>query len=90
MLFNLIGTRARTPGLLVLGPIWAAIYYGVFPLRDPRFNLMTPGREVDTVESAPRRAGGTGGQFARTRARLRRTREYPQSRRLHHAPARIS
>ena len=31
----------------VLGPIWAAVYYGVFTLAISKFNLKTPGREVD-------------------------------------------
>jgi PTS system glucose-specific IIC component len=31
--------------LLVLGPIWAGVYYGVFSIAIRRFNLMTPGRE---------------------------------------------
>jgi PTS system glucose-specific IIC component len=33
--------------LLILGPIWAAIYYGVFTYAIHRFNLLTPGREVE-------------------------------------------
>src|SRR6187431_2663697 len=33
--------------LFVLGPIWAAVYYGVFTFAIRRFNLMTPGREVE-------------------------------------------
>jgi PTS system glucose-specific IIC component len=33
--------------LWVLGPIWAAIYYGVFTFAIRRFNLLTPGREVE-------------------------------------------
>ena len=32
--------------LFVIGPIWAAVYYGVFPFAIRQFNLMTPGREV--------------------------------------------
>jgi PTS system glucose-specific IIC component len=45
--------------LLVLGPIWAAVYYGVFTFAIRRFNLMTPGREVET--EATRTARTTGG-----------------------------
>jgi PTS system glucose-specific IIC component len=33
--------------LLVIGPIWAAIYYGVFSFAIRRFNLLTPGREPE-------------------------------------------
>src|SRR6476619_2816728 len=45
--------------LLVLGPIWAAIYYGIFSFAIRRFNLMTPGREVESeTAKAARSAGG--------------------------------
>lgn len=39
--------------LLVLGPIWAVVYYGVFRFVISKFNLKTPGREleVDTDEA---------------------------------------
>jgi PTS system glucose-specific IIC component len=33
--------------ILVIGPIWAAIYYGVFSFAIRRFNLLTPGREPE-------------------------------------------
>jgi PTS system glucose-specific IIC component len=49
--------------LLVLGPIWMAIYYGVFTFAIRRFNLLTPGREVeDETEKAGRAVSGD--QFA--------------------------
>ena len=41
--------------LLVLGPIWAAIYYGVFSFAIRRFNLLTPGREVEDEATATAR-----------------------------------
>lgn len=48
--------------LLVLGPIWAGVYYAVFAFAIRRFNLLTPGREVETEETkaaaAARSAGG--------------------------------
>jgi glucose PTS system EIICB or EIICBA component len=31
----------------VLGPIWAAVYYGVFTFAIKQFNLKTPGRELE-------------------------------------------
>src|SRR5678809_764109 len=34
--------------LLVLGPVWAALYYGIFSFAIRRFNLLTPGREVES------------------------------------------
>lgn len=34
--------------LLVIGPIWAGVYYGIFSFAITRFNLLTPGREVET------------------------------------------
>jgi len=33
--------------LFVLGPLWAAVYYGVFTFAIRKFNLATPGREVE-------------------------------------------
>src|SRR6478672_6959784 len=45
--------------LFVLGPIWALIYYGVFTFAIRKFNLLTPGREVeDETTKAARSAGG--------------------------------
>lgn len=41
----------RALWLLVLGPIWGGVYYGVFTFAIRRFNLLTPGRELET-ESA--------------------------------------
>jgi len=34
--------------LLVLGPVWGAVYYGVFSFAINRFNLITPGRESES------------------------------------------
>jgi len=45
--------------LLLLGPVWAAVYYGVFTFAIRRFNLLTPGREVET--EAARTAHTAGG-----------------------------
>ena len=45
--------------LLVLGPVYAGVYYGVFSFAIRRFNLMTPGREVET--EATKAARSTGG-----------------------------
>src|SRR6188768_2373467 len=49
--------------LLVLGPIWAAVYYGVFSFAIRRFNLLTPGREVEDEATKAARAV-SGDQFA--------------------------
>src|SRR3954453_17551412 len=49
--------------LLVLGPIWAAVYYGVFTFAIRRFNLLTPGREIET-ESVQEARAASGDQFA--------------------------
>ena len=32
--------------LLVIGPLWGALYYGIFSFAIRRFNLLTPGREA--------------------------------------------
>jgi PTS system glucose-specific IIC component len=49
--------------LLVLGPIWAAVYYGVFSYAIRRFNLLTPGREVES-EAAKVEHSASGDNFA--------------------------
>jgi len=49
--------------LLVLGPIWAAVYYGVFSFAIRRFNLLTPGREIES-ESVKAAREISGDQFA--------------------------
>src|SRR3954447_8395176 len=49
--------------LLVLGPIWAAVYYGVFSFAIRRFNLLTPGREIETEATKAARSL-SGDQFA--------------------------
>lgn len=36
--------------LLVIGPIWAALYYGVFRFVIAKFNLATPGRTLESEE----------------------------------------
>ncbi|HNW45134.1 MAG TPA: PTS glucose transporter subunit IIBC [Elusimicrobiales bacterium] len=37
---------------LVIGPLWAAMYFGVFNFAIRRWNLLTPGREPDVEEEA--------------------------------------
>jgi len=49
--------------LLALGPVWACVYYGVFSFSIRRFNLLTPGREVETEEQKTARSA-TGDNFA--------------------------
>ena len=48
--------------LLVIGPVWAAIYYGIFAFAIRRFNLLTPGRELEEAAKTARAASGD--QFA--------------------------
>ena len=48
--------------LLVIGPLWAAMYYGVFSFAIRRFNLLTPGREAE--EPAAASGAASGDQFA--------------------------
>jgi PTS system glucose-specific IIC component len=60
--FVLLFNRS-THGLwfLWLGPLWALMYYGMFHYLIRRFDLKTPGREVDvdtSVEATPAAAGG--------------------------------
>jgi PTS system glucose-specific IIC component len=44
--------------LLVIGPMWAAMYYGIFAFAIRRFNLLTPGRAVEETATAPRATSG--------------------------------
>ncbi|MEF2073331.1 PTS glucose transporter subunit IIBC [Consotaella aegiceratis] len=53
LIFNALGSNAHNWWMtLILGPIYAAIYYGVFTFAIRRFNLKTPGREDETVSVA--------------------------------------
>jgi PTS system glucose-specific IIC component len=49
--------------LFVLGPIWAGLYYCVFYFSIRKFNLLTPGREVEDETTRSAR-DVTGDQFA--------------------------
>ena len=49
--------------LLVIGPIWGALYYGIFTFATHRFNLITPGRE--TEEAGAVAISASGDEFAR-------------------------
>lgn len=52
LLFNVFGSNAHNWWMtLILGPIYAAIYYGVFRFAILKFDLKTPGREEDSVAS---------------------------------------
>lgn len=60
LMFNLIGGKAQGAlYVFILGPIYAAVYYGVFRFMIQKFNLKTPGRE-DDVEGAVAVAANTG------------------------------
>ncbi|MEL4178850.1 PTS glucose transporter subunit IIBC [Roseateles sp. PN1] len=69
LMFNLIGDKAQHAWyVFVLGPIYAAIYYGVFRFVIVKFNLKTPGREVEADGSTPSNAAEvvtSNGQFGR-------------------------
>jgi len=47
--------------LLILGPIYAVVYYVVFRAVIKAFNLKTPGREDDSVATAPAAKAAAGG-----------------------------
>jgi PTS system glucose-specific IIC component len=50
--------------LLVIGPVWAAVYYGVFSFAINHFNLLTPGREVESEATSAARSASDD-SFAR-------------------------
>ncbi|MDP9647960.1 PTS glucose transporter subunit IIBC [Paraburkholderia caledonica] len=63
LMFNLIGNKSTHAWyVFILGPIYAVIYYGVFRFVITRFDLKTPGREDDTVETAKVSTAGVGGR----------------------------
>lgn len=49
--------------LLLIGPLWAGLYYGVFTFAIRQFNLLTPGREPETEASTAVR-NSSGDSFA--------------------------
>nr|WP_295129873.1 PTS glucose transporter subunit IIBC [uncultured Roseateles sp.] len=67
LMFNLIGDKAQHAWyVFVLGPIYAAIYYGVFRFVIVKFNLKTPGRELEADGALPAAAAaGSAGQYGR-------------------------
>jgi glucose PTS system EIICB or EIICBA component len=55
--------------LFVLGPAWAGVYYGVFSFAIRRFNLLTPGREVEAdAQTAAHHAAGDNFALSLVRA----------------------
>jgi PTS system glucose-specific IIC component len=55
--FIVLYPKSRHAGwLFVLGPIWAAIYYGVFRFAITKFDLKTPGREIERPAVAEARS----------------------------------
>ena len=53
LLFNVLGKTAHNWWMtLILGPLYAAIYYTVFRVAILRFNLKTPGRDEDEYGAA--------------------------------------
>ena len=47
--------------LLVIGPAWGAVYYGVFTFAIRQFNLLTPGREEESEATTVARSASSGG-----------------------------
>jgi PTS system glucose-specific IIC component len=64
LIFNALGVHAHNWWMtLILGPIYAAIYYGVFSFAIRRFDIRTPGREDESEagETTAPVAGAAGG-----------------------------
>jgi len=61
--YTLLYDKATKPWLvLILGPIYAVVYYTVFRAAIRAFNLKTPGREDEVVETETVAAGGLAQQ----------------------------
>lgn len=43
----------------VVAAIWFAVYYAIFRFAITRFNLKTPGRDIDTAASVEKAVAGT-------------------------------
>jgi len=54
----LFGQSKNAGWMLVIGPLWGLLYYGVFRFAIAKFNLKTPGRE-DDVSNAANTSGNT-------------------------------
>jgi len=62
LLFNVFGDNAQNWWMtLILGPIYAAIYYVVFRAYIAYFDVKTPGREDEDIGSVPTAAAARGG-----------------------------
>lgn len=52
IVFNLFGKNATGAfWVLIIGPVYGALYYGIFRAVIERFNLKTPGREVESADA---------------------------------------
>lgn len=54
--------------VLVFGPLWGLLYYGVFRFMIVKFNLRTPGREDEAAETSAEFSGGEGLSAAEQKA----------------------
>jgi PTS system glucose-specific IIC component len=63
VVFNVFGGNAQKWWLvLILGPVYAVIYYVVFRTSIRMFNLKTPGREIETEDARATSSSGEGGR----------------------------
>ncbi len=63
VIFNVFGGNAQKWWLvLILGPVYAVIYYVVFRTSIRMFNLKTPGREIETEDARATSSAGEGGR----------------------------
>jgi glucose PTS system EIICB or EIICBA component len=62
MLFNVFGDNAQNWWwVLILGPIYALVYYAIFRAYIAYFDVKTPGREAEDAGGAPATAEAIGG-----------------------------
>jgi len=61
VLFN---RSSKAWGFFILGPAWALMYYTMFRVAIQRFDVKTPGRELEDEEAAARPAAVTAGRMA--------------------------
>ncbi len=56
------GTATKWYLVPVVAAIWFAVYYAIFRFAITRFNLKTPGRDIDTAASVEKAVAGTIGK----------------------------
>jgi PTS system glucose-specific IIC component len=55
----LFGQSKNAFWLLIIGPVWGAVYYGIFRGVITKFNILTPGRETEAIADSGSQVGSS-------------------------------